>query len=63
MLTYAQTRKIYDALGKKQDGQAYYEDPAFDLLIRHSNFDRAEELFELGCGTGWLAKRLLAAVV
>ncbi len=60
MLTYAEARKIYDSLGIKQDGQSYYEDPAFDLLIRHANLDQAEEIFELGGGTGWLAKRLLA---
>lgn len=60
MLTFAEARKIYDALGMRQDGQSYYEDPAFDLLIQNANLDQAEEIVELGCGTGWLAKRLLA---
>lgn len=60
MLTYAEAKKIYDALGMRQDGQSYYEDPAFDLLIQNANLDQAEEIVELGCGTGWLAKRLLA---
>ena len=59
-LTHAQARAFYDRFGKKQDTQAFYENAALDALIAHANFEQAQHVFELGCGTGRLASRLLA---
>lgn len=52
-------RAYYDRFGKKQDSQGFYEDPALDDLIAHSDFQDARSVFEFGCGTGKLAARLL----
>lgn len=52
-------RAYYDRFGKKQDSQGFYEDPALDDLIAHAGFQDARSVFELGCGTGKLAARLL----
>jgi ubiquinone/menaquinone biosynthesis C-methylase UbiE len=60
VLSPSQAKRYYDRFGSKQDSQAFYEDPALDDLIAHAGFDRAERVFELGCGTGRLAARLLA---
>ncbi len=59
VLTHDQARTFYDRFGKKQDAQAFYEDAALDDMIAHSGFEEAENVFELGCGTGRFAKRLL----
>jgi ubiquinone/menaquinone biosynthesis C-methylase UbiE len=59
VLTRSQARTFYDRFGKKQDTQAFYEDAALDDLIAHAAFERAEKVFELGCGTGRFAFRLL----
>lgn len=59
VLTRSQARTFCDRFGKKQDTQAFYEDKALDDLIAHSAFERAEKIFELGCGTGRFASRLL----
>lgn len=59
MLTHAQARKFYDRFGKKQDTQAFYEDAALAGLIAHGAFEQAGSVFELGCGTGRFASRLL----
>lgn len=58
MLTYPEAKAFYDSLGLKQDGQAYYEDPAIDELMKYADFDQATNVFEYGFGTGRLAKRL-----
>jgi len=60
LLTRSQARTFYDRFGKKQDAQAFYEDAALDDLVAHAAFDQAEKVFELGCGTGRLALRLLS---
>lgn len=60
VLTPSQARSFYDRFGSKQDAQAFYEDAALDDLIAHANFEQADRIFELGCGTGRLAYRLLA---
>jgi ubiquinone/menaquinone biosynthesis C-methylase UbiE len=60
-LTSSEARAYYDKFGKKQDTQGFYEDPALDDLIAHAGFQNARKIFEFGCGTGKLAKRLLAA--
>jgi ubiquinone/menaquinone biosynthesis C-methylase UbiE len=59
VLTPSQARTFYDRFGKKQDSQAFYEDAALDNLIAHAEFEEAEKVFELGCGTGRFAFRLL----
>jgi len=53
-------KKFYDRFGRKQDSQGFYEDPAIDELVAHASFETAETVFELGCGTGKFAERLLA---
>jgi ubiquinone/menaquinone biosynthesis C-methylase UbiE len=59
VLTRSQARTFYDRFGKKQDTQAFYEDAALDDLIAHAAFEQVEKVFELGCGTGRFASRLL----
>ncbi len=59
-LSREEARRVYDRIGKLQDSQAFYEDPAIDLLIRHGEFASANDVFEFGCGTGRLALRLLS---
>jgi len=59
VLSRREAREIYDRAGAWQDTQAFYEAPALDELIAHGAFDAAETLFEVGCGTGRVAERLL----
>jgi len=61
MLRKDQVRAFYDRFGKKQDSQAFYEDPALEEMIRHADFGTADRVVEFGCGTGRLAERLLSA--
>ncbi|MGE5285891.1 MAG: class I SAM-dependent methyltransferase [Micromonosporaceae bacterium] len=58
-LTSSQARHFYDWFGRAQDLQAFYEDRAIGDLLAHGRFDDALGVFELGCGTGRLAARLL----
>jgi ubiquinone/menaquinone biosynthesis C-methylase UbiE len=59
-LTHTQARNFYDHFGKKQDAQSFYEDDALEELIAHAGLSQAQNIFELGCGTGRFAARLLA---
>lgn len=59
-LSVAEARRIYDRIGKAQDTQAFYEDPATALLVEHFDVGSAQALFEFGCGTGRFAADLLA---
>jgi SAM-dependent methyltransferase len=59
-LSPEQARRIYDRIGRAQDWQRFYEDAATAELIAHSAFGDAGAVFELGCGTGRFAARLLA---
>jgi len=59
VLTRSQAQAFYDHFGRKQDGQAFYEDKALDDLIDHAAFEQAETVVELGCGTGRFASVLL----
>jgi SAM-dependent methyltransferase len=59
-LSPEQARRTYDRIGRAQDWQRFYEDPATAELIAHSTFGDARAVFELGCGTGRFAARLLA---
>lgn len=38
---------------------AFYEDPAVEDLVANAAFSEASAVFEFGCGTGRLARRLL----
>jgi ubiquinone/menaquinone biosynthesis C-methylase UbiE len=58
-LTSSELKRFYDRFGTKQDAQGFYEDPAFDELVAHAAFEKAERIFEFGCGTGKFAARLL----
>lgn len=59
LLTRSEARAVYDRIGRGQDTQAFYEDPALDALVAHGNFGAARAVLEVGCGTGRLAERLL----
>lgn len=61
VLTPAQAKTFYDRFGRKQDSQSFYEDKALAELIGHADFAQAHSLFELGCGTGRFALRLLSS--
>jgi ubiquinone/menaquinone biosynthesis C-methylase UbiE len=60
VLTLSQAMKFYDRFGAKQDGQSFYEDAAIGDLVVHAAFGQASNVFELGCGTGRFASRLLS---
>lgn len=55
----AEAAAVYDRIGRAQDTQAFYEDAAVDTLIAHGDFGAAQSIFEIGCGTGRVAERLL----
>ena len=57
-LSTAQAKAYYDRLGGKQDWQ-FYERRAEETLLTLGGFDDAAAVFEMGCGTGALALRLL----
>ena len=59
LLSRAEIKSAYDQIGAWQDTLAYYAAPAFDALVTHGAFDEARSVFEVGCGTGRLAERLL----
>lgn len=51
-------REHYNKLGKKQNRQLLYEKPAFDVIFQYGEFDTANHIAEIGCGTGYFAFRL-----
>ena len=59
-LSRDEARRVYDRIGAWQDSQAFYEDRATGLLLRHGNFASAARVFEFGCGTGRFAARLFS---
>jgi ubiquinone/menaquinone biosynthesis C-methylase UbiE len=59
-LSRREAKAFYDRFGRRQDWQAFYEDPAVDDMIGHACFETARAVCEFGCGTGRLAERLLA---
>jgi len=59
VLSRWEVRAVYDRVGAWQDTQAVYEVPAFDKLVEHGRFEDARAVFEVGCGTGRFAERLL----
>lgn len=58
-LTPEQAQRHYEANAARQDAQGWYEDEAFRVLIACSDFHEANDVLELGCGTGRLAEMLL----
>lgn len=58
-LTPAQARRHYDRNAHRQDAQGWYEDDALERLIALSDFGQADDVLEVGCGTGKLAAKLL----
>jgi ubiquinone/menaquinone biosynthesis C-methylase UbiE len=60
-LETARVKRYYDRFGSKQDSQGFYEDLPIERMIEHADFESANNVFELGCGTGRLAQRLLAS--
>ena len=59
-LTLDEAKAYYDSFGTKQDNQTFYEGPAIKTMIANSHFDRADSVFEFGCGTGRFAQELFA---
>lgn len=59
VLSRREAKAVYDRIGEWQDTQAFYEDPALDALVEHGGFEEARAIFEVGCGTGRFAERLL----
>jgi ubiquinone/menaquinone biosynthesis C-methylase UbiE len=58
-LSVDEVEAIYDRIGRAQDAQAFYEQPALEALLRHGAFEEAASVFEIGCGTGRFAHRIL----
>ncbi len=58
-LSHAEARAVYDRIGSRQDTQAFYEDQALAVSLRHGRFAEAQRVCELGCGTGRFAATLL----
>jgi ubiquinone/menaquinone biosynthesis C-methylase UbiE len=58
-LTHEQSAEFYDALGAKQDWQAFFEVPAMRELLAHADFQNAQAVVEFGCGTGAFAEEAL----
>jgi ubiquinone/menaquinone biosynthesis C-methylase UbiE len=59
-LTVERARAAYDRIGRLQDTQAFYERAVTCRLAEIGGFDQARSVFELGCGTGRFAARLLS---
>ena len=57
-LTKNELRTFYDKLGKRDDA-AYFEAPALRKVLEHGRFREAKAVFELGCGTGRLARQIV----
>ncbi len=58
-LTTSEIQKYYDAWGLKQDDPGPYESLALDELAKHGQWQQANNVFELGPGTGKFALALL----
>jgi ubiquinone/menaquinone biosynthesis C-methylase UbiE len=58
-LTSDEARRYYERFALKQDRQGWYEEAALDWLVAHGRFDQAENVLEIGCGTGQLAAKLI----
>lgn len=59
-LSPQELRRVYNRIGRLQDWQSFYEGPAIALLVEEADFGSATSVYELGCGTGAFARRLLS---
>lgn len=59
-LSIVEARSLYNRVGILQDAQTLYDRRVISSLIEHGAFGQASAVFEFGCGTGRLARRLLA---
>lgn len=59
MLSHQEAKRFYDRFGAKQDWQRFYEHSAVEQLVQHLALGDARAVYELGCGTGSLARELL----
>ncbi len=59
-LSLRQARSVYNRIGRAQDWQSFYESAPIDNMIAHADFETATSVYEFGCGTGKLGRRLLA---
>ena len=50
---------MYNRIGRIQDWQSFYEHAAIDDMITHADFAHAGSVYEFGCGTGELGRKLL----
>lgn len=62
-LTPQEAGRVYDRIGRFQDWQSFYEGPATRDLEAHAGFGSAHSVFELGCGTGAYAARMLTGLL
>ncbi len=58
-LSHDEARAFYDRLGSRQDSQAFYEDAATGIVLRHASLEVARSVLEFGCGTGRFAAHLM----
>ncbi|HRW07169.1 MAG TPA: class I SAM-dependent methyltransferase [Caldilineaceae bacterium] len=58
-LTHEEAKIYYNRFGRKQDQQAFYEEPALRAMMANAALDQAQSVVEFGCGTGRLAQELL----
>ena len=56
-----EARRAYDRIGRLQDVDAFYSNALARRLAQVGEFQWARSVFELGCGTGRFASRLLRA--
>ena len=62
-LPTGEVARLYDRIGSWQDRQGWYEDRPVTEMIARADLAHAAGVFELGCGTGRLAARLLDRVL
>ncbi len=58
-ISVANARRVYDRIGRAQDTQGFYEEPALERLVGAADLGRSRSVLEIGCGTGKFARRLL----
>lgn len=53
-------KRHYDNYAGRQDNHAWYEDAAIDVMLNQIKLFEGARVFELGCGTGRFAERILS---
>ena len=59
LCSHKEIEGFYDRLGGWLDTQRFFKAPALNRLLHYSDFQHARYVFELGCGTGRLAEKIL----